>query len=262
MSASISSNRTVFSSFAILQPPKTLSSNAVQSDGGHGAVALQMGPSGTDRGRKRKVDALGDGEAEQPALKRRLLSWPQRNHSPDLVSGHPADTSIFCSSSVDEPLISDGGSPANSTSAPISGEGFTTPENDENNGEDGDQHLPLQQPFSITSQHSPASGAPRSTGMRPRAPPNPPSLPKPRRRVDPRSFTLTPLPQGDVLQRLTPPEEPTSLKDKITTAATIIGRSFTKAEMNWVMATLWPDTVHYLGKGEKKRGQAVRPPNL
>jgi hypothetical protein len=94
------------------------------------------------------------------------------------------------------------------------------------------------------------------------APANPPPLPKPRRQIDPSSFTLTPIPQGDVLRGLAPQEEPRTLKDKIATAATIIGRPFTKAEMNWVMATLWPDTVYYLAKGEKKRGQAVRPPNL
>jgi len=148
------------------------------------------------------------------------------------------------SSSIENPIISGGGSLVTPTVVPTPGEGITAPEDTGGNmGEDGNR-----QTFSL--------------GMRPRAPPNPPSLPKTRRRVDPSTFTLAPIPQGDILRGLAPPEEPRSLKDKIATAATIIGRPFTKAELNWVMATLWPDTVHYLGKGQKKRGQAVRPPNL
>lgn len=61
------------------------------------------------------------------------------------------------------------------------------------------------------------------------------------------------------MRGLAPPEEPKTLKGKLKAAANIIGRPFTKAEVNWVMATLWPDSVDYLGKGNKSRGQAVRP---
>ena len=170
--------------------------------------------------------------------------WPQMHHGRSPISGRPPDTSTSYSSSIENPVISGGESPANPTAVPTSGERITTPENiGENIGED-ESH----QPFSL--------------GMRPRAPNHPPSFPKPRRHIDPHSFTLTPIPQGDVLRALAPPEAPRSLKDKIATAATIIGRPFTKAELGWAMATLWPDTVQYLGKGQKKRGQAVRPPNL
>ena len=97
---------------------------------------------------------------------------------------------------------------------------------------------------------------------RPRAPSNPPPLPRPRSQINPQSFTLTPIPQGEALRGLAPPEEPRSLKDKINAAANIIGRPFTKAEVNWVMATLWPDSVDYFDKGKKNQGQAVRPPRL
>jgi len=189
----------------------------------------------------------------QPALKRRILKWPHMSHGPSPASGPPADTSIPRLSSVGSPYISGSGEFVNRTSVPTSGEWFTTPENGSDVGEDGN-HQPRtsQWPLNNMLQHPPAS----------RAPPNPPSLPKPRRGIDRHSFTLTPIPQGDGLRALAPSEEPRSFKDKVTTAATIIGRPFTKAEMNWVMATLWPDTVDYLGKGQKKNGQAVRSTNL
>jgi hypothetical protein len=167
------------------------------------------------------------------------------SHRPSPASGPPADTSTSSSDVAMEPIISAGESLVNPTSVSTSGAGSTTPENG-----------------GTTSQQPLACQAPAPTGMRPRAPPNPPSLPTPRRRVDPHSFTLTPIPQGDILRGLVPPDEPRSLKDKIAAAATIIGRPFTKAELNWVMATLWPDTVNYLGKGQKQKGQAVRPSNL
>ena len=218
-----------------------------------------MEPNGTNRGLKRTLDALGDDEDEQPAPKRRVLQWPQMHHGPRYAPGTLANTSTSYSSGINNNVISDSESLFNPTAVPT-GEGFSTPENIGGSvGEDGNH-----QPGSIraTSQHPSASEAQTSTGMRLRAPSNPPLLPKARRRIDPCSFTLTPIPQGNVLRGLAPPEEPRTLKDKIATAATIIGRPFTKAEMNWVMATLWPDTVDYLGEGQKKWGQAVRLPNL
>ena len=209
-------------------------------------VARQTDLCGTnrDRGLKRTFGGMGGDEDEQPALKRRILMWPPMGHGRSPSSGHPADNSISYSSSTVNPVISDGGSLIDPTAVPTSGEEIIAPENIGGNfGEDENHH-------------------PCSLGMRLRAPPNPPSFPKPRRQIDPHSFTLTPIPQGDVLRALAPPEEPRSLKDKLTTAATIIGRPFTKTELGWVMATLWPDTVSYLGKGQKKKGQAVRPPDL
>jgi hypothetical protein len=203
-----------------------------------------------------------DDEDEQSAPKRRVLQWPQMNRGPSHISGTPANTPTRYSSGTCNHNISNDESLFGLTAVPTTGERFTTPGNiGGSSGEDGNhQPFPPQQPSSTTSQYPSTSGAPMSAGMRPRAPPSPPSLPKPRRQVDPSSFTLTPIPQGDVLRGLAPPEEPRSLKDKVAIVATIIGRPFTKAEMNWIMATLWPDTVDYLGKGQKKRGQAVRSP--
>ena len=209
-----------------------------------------MEPSSTKRGTKRTLDDLGDDEDQQPAPKRRVLQWPQMNHRPSHASGTLANTSTCYSSGIVNHIISDSGSLFNPTAVPTSGEGFSTPENIGGNiGEDGNHHPGS---LSASSQSPSASGAPI----------DPPLLPKHRRGIDPCSFTLAPIPQGEVLRGMAPPEEPRTLKDKITATATIIGRPFTKAEMNWVMATLWPDTVDYLGKGQKKRGQAVRPPNL
>ena len=95
------------------------------------------------------------------------------NYGPVPASCYLADTSVSCFPGVEEPFISDGGSPVNSTSVPsvpISGEGSTTQENDGKNGEDGDSCSPLQT-FGTATQHLLASGAPTSTGTRPRAPP-------------------------------------------------------------------------------------------
>jgi hypothetical protein len=109
-------------------------------------------------------------------------------------------------------------------------------------------------------RHTPVPTNTVQGSARPSAPPNPPPLPRPRHGVDEQTFAFTPIPQGEVLRGLAPAEEPKTLKGKFIAAANIIGRPFTKGEVNWVMATLWPDTVDYLGKGNRKTGQAVRPP--
>ena len=108
------------------------------------------------------------------------------------------------SSGIENPHISSGGSPVNPTAAPTAGEEIPIPQNIDGNIGEGESH----QLFSLE--------------MRPRAPPNAPSFPKLRRQIDPRSFTLTPIPQGDVLRALAPPEAPRSLKDKIATRCIII----------------------------------------